>query len=1655
MGRIISLKEFEKKTGEEQRQRGISAIKPVTLQPVGKLTLEKSEEIPSPEKPMSELDLLNEGIETNYKEYLKLQKTLSEFDTSLSEIPDIMKPTIVANFNRGVNKLNSLIGTLQTDIQKRDVIYSTKKREAFIEKKQLEYKDIDIPKEPPADIGGALGISKPLDLDKINKYVAAPLKGVKHGIYSTPQAVGGLMRLVGENMQATEGTQNIFTGDEKKYKDLIDKKNQKPITNLDKLLVDKSQEIIIANREYLLKKELHPDMDDKVATWFFQLGSGFTSLVGAIGIAILTHSPHAAAVAFGMYQTGSMYQEAREEGVGVGKATPLAITAGVIEGALEYIGLQWLFTKFGGNFWVNRVLHAGLEGFQEFSQQLGENLVAMIGWDGMRNLFQGCGESASIGAVLGGGMSAITENIDKNMDLKGLTSEQKKGLIEAIVEKQLTAISEILPNLDPKTIMEKVKTDPDIQKAILGVFEAEQEVVTEAMKVEPKEPTELFKDIDAYTKTKEGHEFKVMRSGEEYPDSSRGGTWYEIETWEGKKSAYLEGQGQYGLPGVGGKTTIRKELILKNPYMFKIPETKAEGEIPIKLWEEVEEKTLPNKKGFFGKDAEKHFAKLEKEVSDTLKEKGYDGVILYEKVGINTYPKQIFDFKTEPKPPTTPEELEAKREMLREHGVKEELLTDEFVKIAKIIELPKADVTTEIVSKGLIEDLEKKWGKEVKLTKKEVLEKVEEPPKVPPIPPKEVALEEEPEFPKDVKIKDVYTIGETTPAKKVKGKVREITGQTKQDKILIAELDILDLVLKGEEKAAKKAFSEGKKEGIFKQKEHFKDVVDRAKERKAQKEYVTRLIKDINKLPTKNMALDYKDKIEAIKEIFDLKKRTQKTLHTREETAKFIEREMAEGNTELRIPQEEIDMIRKIPLNDMTIAELETVHDNIMSLAHIGKTKDKMIILADKRAKEKLIEQLTNTILAGEKITPKQKGYHTQVRTLKDRFSYAWNLYFVNIKLDEALFEELDGMKKDINWKILYKSVNDCTTQELKNHFGELENFQDFFEKNKIDFIKFLTDKKQYGDSEFTSAEKVGVYLASLDEDARRHIRREDTLDISDKDIKEVTDALTKEEKAWADYLTEYQLRQGDAIDKILINTEGKHLRRVKNRYPIQVLNDELNNDVVMDLEYGNPMRRGAYLEKGFLKARTKHATCAININSISNFLRDLARVEHWKAFTETTRDLNRIIFDPKFKATIIQKKSSIVYNNIVKWFKDAVDAKQGKMLSDADKVMMFLRTNAAISMLGINIVSSMRQLVSLCNATAEIGVPAILSGIRQVALDHYNTKQFVFSKDEQMKRRHYQFEQVFQEQMGQIMAGKTVEGISRKQAKAIQNKLKGKPELKKQMLFLIRMFDEFAVLSVWKGSYDLVMNKHRTGDGKSIKFTDFADLERQAIEYAGAVMRKTQPMVAPKDLPQWFRDGGVVQLFNMFQNQINKNWNYINHDIFKKLGAKQISPYTAGKRLLWGWFTPSILLGIITRGRPPKDWKEIVTDMTLYLGGGLFFIGAFFINAIRGYGGYTSPVLAFGSDIVKAATYKTMESKLKHSISVICKIWGIPYNQPYRTIDGLEDWINGETEDIRRLIWTKYVLGEEEKKKFTRIPSKPTRPSKLKPSKPKKPTKP
>lgn len=143
--------------------------------------------------------------------------------------------------------------------------------------------------------------------------------------------------------------------------------------------------------------------------------------------------------------------------------------------------------------------------------------------------------------------------------------------------------------------------------------------------------------------------FSVLRSGESTSDVSRGGTWYENKLFEGQKSSYDITNLRGGVIGVGGKGTSETKVTVSNPYMFKW-ESLGEGKAVIKLAEAIlgKERTAKLSKGIKGINAEKAFAKLENEITNTLSSQGYDSVIFYDKHIENTVlPKQIFKFNTE------------------------------------------------------------------------------------------------------------------------------------------------------------------------------------------------------------------------------------------------------------------------------------------------------------------------------------------------------------------------------------------------------------------------------------------------------------------------------------------------------------------------------------------------------------------------------------------------------------------------------------------------------------------------------------------------------------------------------------------------------------------------------------------------------------------------------------------------------------------------------------------------------------------------------------------------------------------------------------------------------------------------------------------------
>lgn len=145
--------------------------------------------------------------------------------------------------------------------------------------------------------------------------------------------------------------------------------------------------------------------EDGRPTLLHALGSGTTTVAGALGLAFITKSPTATALLFGQIQNSDTYMEAREQGLDINDAQFYAGISGVVEAALEKIGLDIILRGVGGGFLKNAAKGVITEGTQEAMQTAAEQAIAEMGdfstLTGDEKLIA-IKQAALIGALLGG-----------------------------------------------------------------------------------------------------------------------------------------------------------------------------------------------------------------------------------------------------------------------------------------------------------------------------------------------------------------------------------------------------------------------------------------------------------------------------------------------------------------------------------------------------------------------------------------------------------------------------------------------------------------------------------------------------------------------------------------------------------------------------------------------------------------------------------------------------------------------------------------------------------------------------------------------------------------------------------------------------------------------------------------------------------------------------------------------------------------------------------------------------------------------------------------------------------------------------------------------------------------------------------------------------
>jgi len=553
--------------------------------------------------------------------------------------------------------------------------------------------------------------------------------------------------------------------------------------------------------------------------------------------------------------------------------------------------------------------------------------------------------------------------------------------------------------------------------------------------------------------------------------------------------------------------------------------------------------------------------------------------------------------------------------------------------------------------------------------------------------------------------------------------------------------------------------------------------------------------------------------------------------------------------------------------------------------------------------------------------------------------------YVANNRLIENVLGMMDNFKTyGPNWQALYSGVNDGMTKVIAGSNRAVEDLRSFLHPLYTDkqMSKLITDRAHaISGAKFTLTDGAvaGVYMSARNKNNLRHLKG---MGFTKADIKQCTDIVNSNPnlKAIVTYLDmQYEAAYKRLADAVM-KAEGRVLDKEAFFSHIAIDKETIvfeEDNIAEQMRTRSKVLPTPYVEKGITKKRT-HSSRPMHLDAIANYLRYSADAEFYIGMASPIADANKILKDKKYRAAIEQKMDKATLQVLDKYLRDVAGTKTGINIDGVDRAFSYLRRHAGTAMIGMNILSAMRQPLSLSQAAAEIGLSHVLRGMQQVISNPIAVMKMVYENSTPTKYRAGQFERFITEE---------------KAAERVPQVLTGKKTPAQIFMSLVSFMDKWTVISVWKGTYDRVIATGETMDGQRIPNVS---LHEAAVMEADRVIRHTQPFTGAKDLPGYHRGNVLSLVLTQFQNQVNKNLNYYDYDIVGKYRAGKIGAGTAAYRALFAYVLPAMMLGMVARGRLPRKPKDIAEDLIKYPLAGAFLVGSLVNNAIDNYGDWGVP---------------------------------------------------------------------------------------------------
>ncbi len=488
-------------------------------------------------------------------------------------------------------------------------------------------------------------------------------------------------------------------------------------------------------------------------------------------------------------------------------------------------------------------------------------------------------------------------------------------------------------------------------------------------------------------------------------------------------------------------------------------------------------------------------------------------------------------------------------------------------------------------------------------------------------------------------------------------------------------------------------------------------------------DYAKRLANDSTRARIGMAGSDYLEQIDRLLERYEFKPVSLKALERRESLRQFVDKQLAAGLPHA-VPDAIIDDARQVNYRELTVGELDAVHDALIAIEHLASIKNKLLASAKHRDFALAVDEAVASIeqslpkLSASKIAAERDG--------RDRALEWLDGVVAAHRKVSSYARQMDGDAHGVAWELLARPLNLAADLEVERRQQEAQAQRGLWDTwakagaNLVDKVHI----NAIGTS-LSLESRLMVALNWGNEGNRERLMQGETwgapqveailATLTEADWTLVQGILDHIETFWPEIAAKEKRVTGLEPDKVQAAPIRTPFGVLRGGY-FPVVYDarrspkaQTNEAATAAKLYALGQATKATTRRGHTKERTGSLGKPLRLD-LDVVSQHLSQVVHDLTHHETIIDLNRLLNDDRLASTIHEHLGLAALRAMKNTVQDVAVADLSD--NDVDRTLRSLRNGVSIAVIGANLSTTLLQLTGFFQSARRVGTKSLLRAV-------------------------------------------------------------------------------------------------------------------------------------------------------------------------------------------------------------------------------------------------------------------------------------------------------------------------------------------------------